>query len=196
MATPTIQQIKNAVNRLGYKWFENGDFNVNIVGIRTSSTGNKVTNLFDDWISISWKEQGIWKFAIYPATTEPGKKGMLEGKAKGGVFILKPGQYPGSHAIGLHQGKIEALRQVGVLLGWRDGDRDLEFDYINEQQAENAGVNIHPAGVDSMYVENWSEGCQVFKRKKDFAAFMAIIKKAAALYGNRFTYTLITSGDL
>ncbi|MFZ9455635.1 MAG: hypothetical protein ACO27Q_10430, partial [Bacteroidia bacterium] len=158
MTTPTRQQIESAVKRLGYKWFETGDYNVNIVGIRNAATGAKVTNLFDDWISISWKEQGKWCFQIFAATTEPGKKGMQEGKAKGGVFILKPGQYRGSHEIGLHQGKYQALRQCGALRGWRDGDRDLEFDHVNEQDVWNAGVNIHKAGVNSTYVENWSEG--------------------------------------
>ena len=53
MQTPTRLQIEAAVKRLGYKWFETGDYNVNIVGIRNAATGAKVTNLFDDWISIS-----------------------------------------------------------------------------------------------------------------------------------------------
>lgn len=169
---------------------------MNIVGIRNASTGAKVTNLFDDWISISWKEQGKWCYQIYAATTEPGKKGMQEGKAKGGVFILKPGQYRGSHELGLHQGKYQALRQCGALRGWRDGDRDLEFDYVNEQEVWNAGVNIHKAGTNSTYVENWSEGCQVFKVAQDFDEFMEVINKAATIYGDRFTYTLLLSSDL
>jgi hypothetical protein len=57
------------------------------------------------------------------------------------------------------------------------------------------GINIHKAGVDSVQVNNWSEGCQVFKRTADFNQFMLLAKKAAALHGNRFTYTLITSND-
>ena len=196
MQTPTRLQIEAAVKRLGYKWFETGDLNVNIVGVRNGATGNKVTNLFDDWISISWKERGKWCYQIFLATTEPGKRGMLEGKAKGGVFILKEGQYIGSHQIGLHQGKYEALRQCGKLTGFRDGNRDLEFDLVQEQDVWNAGVNIHKAGVNSTYVENWSEGCQVFRTEQDFNEFMGIIKKAATIYGNRFTYTLINSKDL
>ena len=45
MQTPTRQQIEAAVKRLGYKWFETGDYNVNIVGIRNAATGAKVTPL-------------------------------------------------------------------------------------------------------------------------------------------------------
>jgi hypothetical protein len=72
----------------------------------------------------------------------------------------------------------------------------LEFDYVNEQEVWNAGVNIHKAGTNSTYVENWSEGCQVFKVAQDFDEFMEVINKAATLYGDRFTYTLLLSSDL
>ena len=59
-------------------------------------------------------------------------------------------------------------------------------------------VMVHPdkAGQDSTWVENWSEGCQVFKRVKDFDEFMKIVKKAAKIHGNSFTYTLIESNDI
>ncbi len=46
------------------------------------------------------------------------------------------------------------------------------------------------------YVENWSEGCQVFKRSKDFDEFMSICRKARDKHGNSFTYTLIESSDI
>ncbi len=58
------------------------------------------------------------------------------------------------------------------------------------------GINIHKAGQDSTWVENWSEGCQVFKRVKDFDAFLAICKKAAKIHGNKFSYTLLESTDI
>ncbi len=58
------------------------------------------------------------------------------------------------------------------------------------------GINIHKAGTVSSFVENWSEGCQVFKRVKDFNEFMAIVNKAKDIHGNHFTYTLIESNDI
>jgi len=195
----TLEQIKQVMLAKGYVWFNddaNKGFDVNIIGIRNSSTGSEVTNLFDDTLTISYKENGVWKFHQWQATTEPGKKGMLEGKAAGGVAFLVPGQYRGSHAIGLHQGKYEALRQIGNLKLYRDGDRDLDFDTDKITECSNCGINIHKAGVDSTFVENWSEGCQVFKRQKDFESFMEICKKARALFGNKFTYTLLESGDI
>ena len=60
------------------------------------------------------------------------------------------------------------------------------------------GINIHRSNpkTQSEYVENWSEGCQVFKRLKDFEEFMEICRKAREIHGNSFTYTLITTKDL
>ena len=44
----TQKQIEAVVKGKGYKWFENGDYNLNIVGIRNSETRGKVTNKFDE----------------------------------------------------------------------------------------------------------------------------------------------------
>jgi hypothetical protein len=112
-----------------------------------------------------------------------------------GVARLVPGQYRGSHAIGLHQGKYEALKQAKPVKVYRDANKDMTYDtkLITEGIY---GINIHKAGADSTYVENWSEGCQVFKKSADFDEFMGLVKKAATLHGNSFTYTLLESKDL
>lgn len=193
----TRQQIEKAVKSKKYLWFNsNKDYDVNIVGIRTSNTGKKVTNVFDDFLTISFRIDGVWQYFIWNATTEPGKKGMLEGKAKGGVARLVPGQYRGVWEIDKHQGKYEALCQrKGDVIVYRDANKDLVFD---ETKTETGmfGINIHKAGRDSTWVENWSEGCQVFKRVKDFDQFMQICKMAAKIHGNHFSYTLIESKDI
>ena len=194
----TREQIEKAVKSKGYVWFEdaaNKGFDVNIVGVRNSATGNKVTNVFDDHLTVSYKENGEWKFFIWAATTDPGKKGVMEYHNKAGVARLVPNQYRGSHTIGLHQGKYEALRQQKNVKVYRDANKDLTYDekLITEGIY---GINIHKAGQDSQWVENWSEGCQVFKRVKDFDEFMKIVKRAAKIHGNSFTYTLIESKDI
>ena len=38
MNCPTKQQIESTLESKGYKWFENGDYNLNIVGVRNSET--------------------------------------------------------------------------------------------------------------------------------------------------------------
>ena len=54
----TREQIQAAVENKGYKYFTNGDLNVNIVGIRNMATGTRVTNKFDDHITLSYKNEG------------------------------------------------------------------------------------------------------------------------------------------
>ncbi len=190
------EQIEETVKSKGYVWFEGlKDFDVNIVGVRNSSTGDKVTNLFDDFLTVSYKEGGEWKFHIWPATTDPGKKGVMEYHNAAGVARLVPGQYRGSHTIGLHQGKYEALKQQKPVKVYRDKDKDMQYDE-NIIQEGVFGINIHKAGADSTYVENWSEGCQVFKKSVDFDSFMKIMNKAASIHGKSFTYTLIESKDI
>ena len=54
----TREQIEIAVKSKGYKWFENGDYNVNIVGVRNMEVGDRVTNRFDDHLTISYKVDG------------------------------------------------------------------------------------------------------------------------------------------
>ena len=194
----TREQIEAAVKSKGYVWFEdanNKGYDVNIVGIRNSATGQTVTNVFDDWLTISYKENGEWKFHIWPATTDPGKKGVKEYHNAAGVARLVEGQYRGSHIIRLHGGKYEALGQNKPVKVYRDANRDMVYDEAKIQEGV-FGINIHKAGADSTYVENWSEGCQVFKKATDFEAFMAIARKAATIHGKSFTYTLIESADI
>jgi hypothetical protein len=189
-------KIESAVKAKGYVWFEGAkDFDVNIVGVRNSDTGNAVTNAFDDRITVSYKENGNWVYHEWIITTDPGKKGVMEYHNAAGVARLVEGQYRGSHHLGLHQGKYEALRQKSNVKVYRDPNRDMKYDE-NKIQEGVFGINIHKAGVDSTFVENWSEGCQVFKRAKDFEEFMVIMRKAKDVHGNSFTYTLIESADI
>jgi len=194
----TREQIESAVKGKGHVWFEdanNKGFDVNIVGVRNDSTGDKVTNVFDDYLTLSYKENGVWKFHIWPATTDPGTKGILETTNKSGIARLVEGQYRGSHTIRLHQGKYEALGQAKNVKVYRDANRDMKYD---ETKIEEGifGINIHHAGADSTYVNDWSMGCQVFKKTKDFDEFMKICRKARDIHGNSFSYTLIGSNDI
>ena len=192
----TKEQIEAAVKAKGYVWFEGAkDYDLNIVGVRNSATGNKVTNVFDDTMTVSYKVNGAWMFKQWSCTTDPGTKGVKEFHNAAGVARLVEGQYRGSHALGLHQGKYEALKQAKPVKVYRDANKDMTYDESKIQEGI-FGINIHKAGVDSTYVENWSEGCQVFKKAADFEAFMVIAREAAKVHGPSFTYTLIESLDI
>jgi hypothetical protein len=199
----TRERIKATIESKGYTWFNdnsNKTYDVNIIGVRNSSTGKKVTNVFDDLITISFKdEKGVWQYFEWAAMTDPGKKSMLEWNKMGitgGCARLVANQYRTTWAIDKHQGKYEALCQrLANVDVYRDADFDLEYDE-NKITKGMYGINIHKSGRDSTWVENWSAGCQVFKRVKDFDAFMKIVKRAAKIHGNKFSYTLLNSSDI
>jgi hypothetical protein len=190
------EQIEKAVKSQGYVWFNGAkDYDVNIVGVRNATPGQKVTNLFDDKLTLSYKINGQWFYHEWDATTEPGKKGVMQFHNSGGVARLVPDQYRGVYKVSMHQGKYQALCQRKEVTVWRDKNRDMDFDEITRDTGI-FGINIHKAGTVSNFVENWSEGCQVFKRTKDFNDFMLLINRAKEIHGNHFTYTLLISSDI
>ena len=197
----TRESIKQAVLSKGYKWFEKGDYNLNIVGIRNSKTHGKVTNTFDDKITVSYNKNGQPKYFEFDATTDPGSHWEKHLLNKKGVAILVPGQYRGSHKVGLHRGKYKALIQQKPLKVYRDKNKDGIFDFLEESINQGLyGINIHRAtsreNKKSIKVDKWSAGCQVIASNRDFKTFMKIVNKAANIYGNTFTYTLIESKDI
>jgi len=201
MKCPTRQQIESTVKAKGYKWFENGDYNLNIVGVRNGETLNEVTNKFDDCITLSYKKDGEWQFHCFEATTDPGKHWVDNVLNEAGVAILKENQYRGSHKIGLHQGKYEALRQQKPVQVYRDNNLDNCYDLDESTLQEGIfGINIHRAtkweGKKSTQIDKWSAGCQVIAANDDFRLFMEICNKSKDIWGNSFTYTLINSDDL
>ena len=58
MSCYTREQIQAAMESKGYKYFTGGDFEVNIIGVRNSKTKGRVTNAFDDCITVSFMEDG------------------------------------------------------------------------------------------------------------------------------------------
>lgn len=201
MNCPTREQIETAVKSKEYKWFENGDYNLNIVGVRNSETLNEVTNKFDDYMTVSYKVDGKWEYNCFGCTTDPGKHWVENIMKESGVAILKPNQYRSTYQIGLHQGKYEALRQVKPVQVYRDNNLDVCYD-LNEEDVEQGifGINIHRAtkyeGRTSTQIDKWSAGCQVIASNDDWQDFMDLCRQSRDIWGNSFTYTLIESDDI
>ena len=200
----TREQIETTVKEKGYKWFEdnsNKGYDVNIVGVRNSETNGRVTNAFDDCITISYKVEGEWKFHCFPCTTDPGTHWVENILNDRGVAILKPGQYRGSHKLRLHQGKYLALGQKKPMKIYRDANLDGKYDLIEESVREELiGINIHRAtsraGGKSSRVDKWSAGCQVIADNDDWHEFLDICQAAREIHGNSFSYTLLESKDI
>jgi len=198
----TREKIQETIKRkTDYLWFEKGDYNLNIVGVRNSDTKNEVTNRFDDKITLSYKVNGKWKFHCFDCTTDPGTHWVENIMRKDGVAILKPGQYRGSHIIRKHQGRYEALGQDRPVSVYRDDNRDQWYNlYDSAVHTGMFGINIHRAtkyaGKKSSQVDKWSAGCQVIAANDDWKLFMKICRKSRDEWGNRFTYTLLESKDI
>lgn len=179
----------------GYVFFDKGEYNLNIIGVRKS--GNLITNGFDDYIVVIFKNKRGWQKLYYPATTEPGSYYMYSCPTKDGTAIMVPGQYRGAYKIGKHQGKYRALVQIKPIKVYRDKNRNNYYD-MEPETIQNGvfGINIHKAGNASKQIDKWSAGCQVIATKNDFENFMQLVQKAAKIYGDTFTYTLIDEKDL
>ena len=78
----------------GYAYFKNGNYNLNIIGVRKNNN-NKVTNLYDDCLVLIYNTPtGKNVRQVYNITTEPGTYYMtIKPMNKKGTAILVPGQY-------------------------------------------------------------------------------------------------------
>ena len=200
----TREQIQQSVEDKGYKYFHdnlNKGYDVNIIGVRNSKTKGRVTNAFDDTLTISYKIDGEWQYHEFNCTTDPGSHWVENLLNEKGVAILKPNQYRSSHKLDFHQGRYLALRQKSEVTVYRDNDRDNNYD-LNESKTDTGifGINIHRAtgrsGGKSIRVDKWSAGCQVIADNDDWHTFLGICQSAREIHGNSFSYTLIESKDI
>lgn len=191
-----IARIRAVMLKKGYAFWDDGELNLNIIGIRKA---DGKLDAFDDWLTCIYRRGGEWFLKEWQATTEPGTYWTQNFENPNGVAILMPNQYRGCYSIGLHNGKYEALVQTGAVTVYRDNNKDAKLDLLPEKKDTGwFGINIHRAHetwlMDS--VSMWSAGCQVVRNPKDFAEFMGIVKEAAAIWGPKFTYTLLDEMDL
>lgn len=196
------EQYKESLQNKGYAFFERGDYNLNIIGVRNDSGD---ATKFDDFMNIIYKVNGEWVCDVYPVTTEPGenilRRPIKEVRHKG-TAILQPDQYRSTYIIGWHgsstRGHTALIQRGGKVKVWRDNNRDAVPDYHGPEEDGWFGINIHKhRGSDArVNTGGVSAGCQVFQSSKDFAEFMDTCEDASDIYGNSFTYTLIEETDL
>lgn len=191
-----LSQILNTLTAKGYTIFTR-PFELNITGIRSN---NAKPNRFDDFIYVFYKrEDGQWIYNAFAATTDPGTHWLKQPMNPAGTAIVKPGQYINSHRIGVHRGKYQALVQQNPITVIRDANKDDVPDFSNKKEQTGIfGINIHRASAKGVtnYVNEHSAGCQVLADINDFNLLMQLAARHKKLYGNNFTYTLITATDL
>jgi len=196
-----VEQYKKVFAEKGYAFFEKGDYNLNIVGVRNNSGS---ASKFDDFLNVLYKVDGDWVCDVYAATTEPGtsilRRPIKEVRHKG-TAILVPDQYRSTYRIGTHGGKrsyTALVQRGGKVRVVRDNNRDSKPDYHNPEEEGWFGINIHKHWGSDARVNTGgvSAGCQVFQSSKDFYEFMDTCQESADKWGNSFTYTLIREDDL
>ncbi len=201
-ASVLAEQYKSAMLAKGYSFFETGNYNLNIIGVRNDSGD---ASRFDDAMVVLYKVSGEWVCDMYPITTEPGtsilKRPIKEVRHKG-TAILVPDQYKGTYKVGWHGSKTNGhtalIQRGGKVRVWRDNNRDTTPDYHGEEEEGWFGINIHKHRGSAARVNTGgvSAGCQVFQNTKDFYEFMDTCDIASEKWGNSFTYTLLEQKDI
>ena len=200
LLTPDL--IIQAYQKKGYHLFEDGDYNLNVGGIRYFDN----LDYFTDIRFVLYKVSGEWKLSQCPCTTKPGLFALKHPENSEGCSTLKEGQYQSMWEVGFHKGIQEpshrALVQKGTPLPvYRDIEQDgiIRYDELHLKD-DGYGINLHgtynyPANVSPPNVYNWSEACQVIARQEDQMAFMDLCDQASKIYGNSFGYTLFSIND-
>lgn len=191
-----IELIKKVLAKKNYLFFENGNYNLNLIGIRTKGT---TAGKYDDYMVAIYKNNSSeWVLHYWNITTDAGTHWLKNPMNRKGTALLVPNQYRGCWTIGLHQGRYKALTQFKPVKVYRDNNRDAILDYKTATIDEGMfGINIHRSNPnrESLINEKWSAGCQVFADPQEFSEFLLIIDESARKYGDKFTYTLITEDD-
>lgn len=214
---PDVEVFKEVLRNKNYIIYDE-PFRMNVIGVRYQYQGQEYTNQHTDRMYIMFKDDNsVWRIKYWSCSTMPGvyrnnatarSGGPLQkdekGPDRGGMGILKPAQYVNGYSLGDYKG-MKVLRSVGPQLAYRDknyGNTQISFteDPNNKNGGKNFYMHIHQA-FSKKYpnqpnVNAWSEGCQVFGRKKEFDDFINYMKVHEKNWGNKFTYTLITSRDV
>ena len=221
---PDYSHVENAIDASviekfmkdnNYPWHEE-DYQLNIVGVQNSEAGPppELTNLFDDFFTVTYKVNGETQFHIWPCTTRPGDwyligKPQSDGTRKmmnkvGTAFMpthKTAVRGPGTYMVGDHR-SYEAVRTTYQKLpSFLDGNRTNQYDEINHQ-VESVGLNLHRSSAKgtSQFVGPWSGGCQVFANIGHFMEFMTLANKCDSIWGKGHDsilgYTLVSSAEL
>ena len=191
-------KILDTVESLGFAVFEDGDWNLNIIGIR-KKTGS-MPNKFDDELAVVYKAGGIWQEERFRCTCDPGFYHMKHPSRVAGVAIMvAPQQARSKYIIRKHNGQYPALcldRSKTVRV--RRASNPAQVLDRGGSEHPGYGINIHRASLsgNSTQVDRWSAGCTVIADGSpggDFDRFMELCRKQVSERGwERFTYTLIS----
>lgn len=178
-------------------FFDTGQFNLNLFGIRSSAP---LVDEFNDHMGMAYLDDyGNETLLLFKATTKPGLHWLKNNLGNvNGTAILIPGQYRRCWKLGYHKG-YKAMQQhgEGIFKVWRDNDSDGELDIDGPIYEDVQGLNGHTTSFKNEVerVGAYSAGCQVIQDDLDFNIFFSVISKSASEYGDIFSYTLLDESD-
>lgn len=192
---PSYSRLQQVLSRQGYAFFDTGDYNVNLIGIRSAY---RRAGRFDDQLCVAFRQAGNPIVFTFKITTDPGIEYLESPLVPAGAAILKPGQYRSMWQIGMHKSAYQALVQRGKCTVYRDKNKDDVLDDGPTEESGYFGINLHyarEAGI-TPEVGRWSAGCQVMADAEEYHLLMALVNAAALRYGINFTYTLLLDSQL
>lgn len=151
-----------------------------LLGVRSNED---TPNIFDDKIYLFKGEEFV---LVTSATTNPGTPTLkqFEKVNKAGAAVLKSDVwYYNLWKYGRHNGKIEALLQIGNSVQvYRDKDKDSKSEEQGELQTGYFGINFHPNTYD-ITTDNtgatigwFSAGCQVVNDMSKYREIIKLVK--------------------
>ena len=156
-----IHPILDRMAALGLSVFTDGDWNLNIVGIRKN---NGTPDSYDDWLHVLFKVDGAWRDRFWPVTTDPGLYYLMSKDRQinpAGTAVLVPGQYRGAYKIAKHgKSGYEALCQRnGKVKVWRDNNHDDNLiDGLDIVAAVGVFDNTEDRGSNGHFIRIWENG--------------------------------------
>ncbi len=205
-----IAQLKTICQKKGYAFFENGDYNLNIIFVRKDDIFD---NRFSDTLYIAFKINGIWQLLTIPCTTLAGTLGVggeqnpLTGTQTGtgvsGTAVIVEGQYRGVYQfIDTYTGWLwyPYFAQIKSMKYYRDNDKNGRISRGQIYEG-NYATNLHRMsnnGIISEFVNfwnvGWSQGC-MGSIEPEFKKMLPIVREAVKRYGDKFTMTLLHQND-
>ena len=202
IAKTNIDVLRKIAKVHDFAIFDKGNYNLNIWGIRCNTVD---TGTFNDLLLVFYKANdanpkmnGKWTYDWFSITTDPSDLNLIKPINSKGCAILDEGQFQGAFKLGKHKGDYDALVQAKPLPIFRITRKDGDIEISGEPTFEMCGINIHRASKWKIVstIGLYSAGCQVFESVRDYEdKFIPLVKKAATMYGNSFTYTLVNISD-
>jgi hypothetical protein len=200
----TIEQIKAVLAKKNMVFFDKGRYNPNFIFERTSDT---YTNRFGDPLHLIYKDDNDNEIITHlPFTTKSGLSNFCTGTLVAGQYRGAWQWMPNGRDDKTYPFDCGYMAQIKEMPIYLDGNLDKVIDkrvisktnyryQMHRMSKPNPTVNKTTfEWVKNLTVDNWSMGC--FGAPCEVIDYIEpVITKAVALYGDKFTITLLESKD-